>query len=408
VTSLTSSDHVIVVGAGLSGWRLVESLRNEGFDGAITLIGDEVHLPYDRPPLSKQVLSGKWDLAKASLATHDHVVSLAATLRLGARVTHLDVENTSVTLADSSVVRGSRVAIATGCRARELRVPSYGVLPTLRNRDDVDRLNEALGRLSPASVVAIVGGGFVGAEVATSLRARGFTPVVVEAAARPLIGVLGDEVSMWLLRLASDAGVELRTNHQLKDVTEDDAGYHLTFDDGTTLDAGAVLAAVGSSLDLDWLNDSGLHVDNGVVVDNDLQAASGVAAIGDVARFPWSNAAGEELVRIEHWQVATDHAAQLADFWMGGGSDTTSMVPYFWSDQYDKKLQLLGHPRPSDDVVCVSGSPEEGKWLALYSRNSFVTGVVTLSQPRGLALSRGLLESPTTLDEALAAAPWST
>jgi 3-phenylpropionate/trans-cinnamate dioxygenase ferredoxin reductase subunit len=408
VTALTSSDHVLVVGAGLAGWRLAESLRTEGFDGKITLIGDEVHLPYDRPPLSKQVLSGKWDVAKASLATHDHVVSLAATMRLGARVTHLDVDSTSVTLADSSEVHGTRVAIATGCRARELRVPSSGLLPSLRSRDDLERLNDTLARLAPKGVVAIVGGGFVGAEVATSLSTRGFTPIVVEAAARPLQSVLGDEVSTWLLRLASDFGVELRTNHQLQDVTTDDLGYHLTFGDGTILDAGAVLAAVGSSLDLEWLNDSGLHLDNGVVVDNDLQAAPGVAAIGDVARFPWSNAAGEELVRIEHWQVATDHAAQLADFWMGGGSETTSMVPYFWSDQYGKKLQLLGHPRPNDEVVRVSGSPDEGRWLALYSRDSFVTGVVTLSQPRGLALSRGLLESPTTLDQALAAAPWSS
>lgn len=405
--TLTSSDHVVVVGAGLAGWRLVESLRNKGFDGEITLIGDEVHLPYDRPPLSKQILSGKWDVAKASLATHDHVESLAATLRLGTCVTRLDVASTSVTLDDSSVVQGSRVAIATGCRARQLRVPSSGVLATLRNRDDVERLNNALAHLAPAGVVAIVGGGFVGAEAATSLSTRGLTPVVLEAAARPLENVLGDEVSRWLLRLASDFGIELRTNQRLEDVTTDEAGYHLSFADGTTLDAGAVLAAVGSSLDLEWLRDSGLHLDDGVVVDNDLQAAPGVAAIGDVARFPWSNAAGEELVRIEHWQVATDHAAQLADFWVSGDRETTSMVPYFWSDQYGKKLQLLGHPHPSDDVLRVSGSPDEGKWLALFSRRGFVTGVVTLSQPRALALSRGLLERPTTLEEALSAAPWS-
>lgn len=405
--TLTSSDHVVVVGAGLAGWRLVESLRNKGFDGEITLIGDEVHLPYDRPPLSKQILSGKWDVAKASLATHDHVESLAATLRLGTCVTRLDVASTSVTLDDSSVVQGSRVAIATGCRARQLRVPSSGVLATLRNRDDVERLNNALAHLAPAGVVAIVGGGFVGAEAATSLSTRGLTPVVLEAAARPLENVLGDEVSRWLLRLASDFGIELRTNQRLEDVTTDEAGYHLSFADGTTLDAEAVLAAVGSSLDLEWLRDSGLHLDDGVVVDNDLQAAPGVAAIGDVARFPWSNAAGEELVRIEHWQVATDHAAQLADFWVSGDPETTSMVPYFWSDQYGKKLQLLGHPHPSDDVLRVSGSPDEGKWLALFSRRGFVTGVVTLSQPRALALSRGLLERPTTLEEALSAAPWS-
>jgi NADPH-dependent 2,4-dienoyl-CoA reductase/sulfur reductase-like enzyme len=406
VTSLQSHDHVIVVGAGLSGWRLAESLRNEGYDGALTLIGDEPYPPYDRPPLSKQVLSGKWDIEKASLATHDHVASLDATLRLGTAVTKLDVAATSITLADSSTIEGTRVALALGCRARTLPTPSSGVLPSLRSRDDLEKLNLALASLESGSVVAIVGGGFVGAEVATSVLSRGFRPIVIEAAARPLLSVLGEEISEWLARLPSDFDVELRANQQLEDVKRVDAGYQLVFADGSNLEAGAVLAAVGSALDLGWLDDSGLHLDNGIVVDRDFQAAPGVAALGDVARFPFSNSAGEELIRIEHWEVSVNQAAHLAHFWMTG-ERATSTVPYFWSDQYGKKIQQLGHPHPSDDVTRVAGSPEEGKWLALYSRDGNVTGVVALSQPRGLSLSRGILETPTTLKAALALAPWN-
>ena len=407
MTPLQSHDHVVVVGAGLAGWRLVESLRNEGYDGALSLIGDEPYAPYDRPPLSKQVLSGKWDIAKASLATHDHVTSLDATLRLGSAVTKLDAAATSVTLADSSTIEGTHVALALGCRARSLRTPSSGPLPSLRSRDDLERLNGALAPLAPDSVVAIIGGGFVGAEVATSLRARGFTPIVIEAAARPLLGVLGEEISQWLAYLPGDFGIELRANQQLLDVTKIDAGHRLAFADGSTLDAGAVLAAVGSSLDVGWLEDSGLHLDDGIVVDRDFQAAPGVAALGDVARFPFSNSAGDEMIRIEHWEVSVNQAAHLAHFWMSGES-AASTVPYFWSDQYGKKIQQLGHPHPSDDVTRVAGSPDEGKWVALYSREGNVTGVVALSQPRGLSLSRELLEHPTTLDAALAAAPWSS
>jgi NADPH-dependent 2,4-dienoyl-CoA reductase/sulfur reductase-like enzyme len=299
------------------------------------------------------------------------------------------------------------VALALGCRARAFVTPSSGVLPSLRSRDDVEKLNQNLASQAPASVVAIVGGGFVGAEVATSLLARGFTPIVIEAAARPLLGVLGEEMSEWLVRLPSDAGIELRVNQELKDVTKTDAGYRLDFADGSTLEAGVVLAAVGSSLDLEWLDDSGLHLENGIVVDRDFLAAPAVAAIGDVARFPFSNSVGEEMIRIEHWEVAVNQAAHLAHFWMSGES-AASTVPYFWSDQYGKKIQQLGHPHPSDDVTRVVGSPGEGKWVALYSRGGVVTGVVALSQPRGLSLSRGLLETPTTLSTALAAAPWAS
>jgi NAD(P)H-nitrite reductase large subunit len=407
VSPLQASDHVVVVGAGLAGWRLVESLRLEGFAGAITLIGDEEHAPYDRPPLSKQVLSGKWTLDKTVLASEDKLRDSEAMVRLGVRATNLDVPATSVGLADGSLVVGTHVALATGSNARALSFAASGVLPSLRNHGDVLRLSATLDTLEPQSVVAVIGGGFVGAEAATALKARGFTPIVLEAARRPLMTVTGDVVSAWLEPLASDVGIELRTDQRISDVRPTESDYLIEFEDGSTLHAGAVLSAVGSSIDVAWLEGSGLALDDGVVVDGDLQAARHVAALGDVARFRWTNALGDELVRIEHWQVATDHAAQLARFWVHGEHLDAVMVPYFWSDQYGKKIQMLGHPHATDEVTLVSGSVEERKWLALYSRGGVVTGAVALHQPRGLMLSKPLLEAATSLEAAIERAPWS-
>jgi len=406
VSPLRSSDHVIVVGAGLAGWRFIELLRAEGYDGALTLVGDEHHAPYDRPPLSKQVLSGKWEVDKATLASPQQLAESGATLRLGVRATQLDVEATSVRLADDSLLVGTHVVLATGSRARHLSFASSGALDTLRSRDDLVHLDGVLASLAPESVAAVIGGGFVGAEVATSMKARGLVPVVLEAAERPLIAAVGEEASTWLSPLAANADVELRTSQRLNNVTKNDHGFVLDFEDGTHLKAGAVLAAVGSSLDLEWLANSGLTLDEGVVVDRDLQAAPRVAAIGDVARFVLRSAIGEEPVRVEHWQNATEHAGELAHFWMSGERASHVMVPYFWSDQYGQKIQMIGHPHASDDVVIVSGGLDEGRWLALYSRDGLVSGALSLSHPRHLALARHVLESPTTLDDAIASAPW--
>jgi NADPH-dependent 2,4-dienoyl-CoA reductase/sulfur reductase-like enzyme len=405
VSQLLPTDDVTVVGAGLAGWRFVESLRTEGFEGHITLVGEEIHAPYDRPPLSKQVLSGKWDVTKATLASPAQLDESGVTLRLGVRATQLDVAETSVALADGTSVVGTHVVLAIGTTARSLSFPTIGPLPTLRNHDDVLRLTSTLDALAPESVVVVIGGGFVGAEAATSLQSRGFTPVVLEAAERPLLSVLGERVSTWLEPLGRNAGIDVRTNQTVDDVIELNDGFVVELQDGSRIAAGAVLAAVGSSLDVAWLEDSGLTLDDGVVVDQNLQAAPRVGAIGDVARFRWSSPVDEELVRIEHWQVATDHAAHLAHFWMTGETPAP-MVPYFWSDQYGKKIQLLGHPHPDDDVDIVSGSTEDAKWLALYSRGGVVTGAVALSQPRWLMLAKPLLDRKTLLEEALESTPW--
>jgi len=405
--TLSSNDHVVVVGAGLAGWRFVEALRREGFTGAITLVGEEPFAPYDRPPLSKNVLVGKWDVEKTTLATPEKIVASGVELRLGQRATALDVATSSVQLADGSSIAGTFVVIATGTRARRLGYSADDVVHTLRGRRDVEGLNDALARAGEGSAVAVIGGGFIGAEVATALHARGFSPVILEVAERPLLGVLGPEVAGWLEGLPQDAGIELRTSQQIADVVARDEHVVIRFVDGDELVVPTVVVGAGAVVNEEWLTSSGLEVDNGVVVDENLLATENVGAIGDVARFTWQSALGPQRVRIEHWQVANDHAAHLAHFLTTGNSLAHTLVPYFWSDQYGKKIQVLGHPSPHDDVVMVSGSIVEGRWVALYSRAGLVSGVVTLANPRGLMLSKVLLDEPTSIDDARSRSPWS-
>jgi NADPH-dependent 2,4-dienoyl-CoA reductase/sulfur reductase-like enzyme len=407
MSPLSSSDHVVVVGAGFAGWRFAEALRREGFDGAVTLIGDEPYAPYDRPPLSKQVLVGKWDVGHATLATPENLAKADVGLHLGVAAVGLDVASTTVHLADGSEVAGTHVVIATGTRARRLSFSADADIHTLRDHDDVVGLLGDLARLDERDVVAVVGGGFIGAEVATQLHARGLQPIVLEAGERPLLHVLGPEPSAWLADLAKNAGVELRNGVQISDVGRDGEGFKVQFGDGTELHAAVVVEGAGAVVNDEWLATSGLTVDNGVVVDEHLLATDRIAAIGDVARFNWKSVTGDELVRIEHWEVANMHANALAHYWMTGLPPRTLLVPYFWSDQYGKKIQMLGHARPTDDVTLVSGSPVEGKWVAVYSREGVVTGLLALSHPRALMLSKHLLEAPTTLEAAHDEAPWA-
>ncbi len=396
--TLTSTDHVVVVGAGLAGWRFIESLRRDGYEGKITLIGDEPYVPYDRPPLSKQVLSGKWEIDKTVLASDEALESANITSIFGVSATSLDVMSHTVTLENGETVSGTHIVIATGTRARRIPFSDESLVHTIRNRKDIEGLNALLATVPEGATVAVIGGGFIGAEAATALKARGLTPVVLEALQRPLIGALGDQASQWLLPLASNAEIELRTSQVIRDVSDGS----VVFADGSSLEVAAVVLGVGAEVNTEWLQSSGLVLDGGVVVDEHLLASPTIGALGDVAKFPFKG----ELTRIEHWQVATDHAAALSLHW-AKGEKAPDMVPYFWSDQYGKKIQMLGHPHPSDDVVKVAGSDEEGRWLALYSRGGVVTGILSLSQPRWLMVSKVLLDEETTLTRAMELQPWA-
>ena len=406
--ALGPSDQVIVVGAGLSGWRLIEGLRREGFAGPVTLVGAEHHLPYDRPPLSKQVLTAKWPLERTSLATPERVSELDVRTRLGDAAVSLDLAGRAVTLASGERIDATHVVIATGVRARRLPFTADAAIHVLRTIDDLTAvLGELDAGLGDAPAV-IIGGGFVGAEAATSLRARGQSVIVLEALERPLLGVVGPVVSAWLEPLAADAGVELRSGQTVLDVAGARGDLLVTLGDGDAIRASIVIVAVGAEPNTSWLGDAGLDVTNGVLCDEYLQSAPGIYAMGDVARFRWVHEPFDEVVRIEHWQVANDHASALAGLLAGTTSAPVSVVPYFWSDQYGKKIQSLGHPAPNDEVHLVAGSPEEGRWLALFSRGDVVSAAIALSSPRALMLTHSLVESHATLAAAIDLAPWAS
>lgn len=404
--TLAPDARVVVVGAGLAGWRLAESLRREGFAGPVTIVGDEPDPPYDRPPLTKQVLRGDWALERADLATAERVAAAGVDLRLGEAAASLDAGARRVTLASGEALDADALVVATGSRARALDFPSAGAPATLRRRADAAALVAVAQGLEPGAPVVVIGGGFVGAEVATSLHARGLAPVVLEALAHPLLGVLGPDVARWLAPLPERAGVELRAGAGVADVAGGPGGYRVSLSDGSVLGAPLVVLAVGAAPNVEWLEGSGLEVDRGVVVDEGFAGAPGVYAIGDVARFPLRGPAGVELVRVEHWQNAADQAAHLARR-LVGGEPLAPATPYFWSDQYGAKVQLLGHPDPDDLATRVVYDEPSGRFLALYSRDGVVTGVVALSMPRALVLSKPLVDVATRLDDALAAAPWA-
>ncbi len=408
MSSLQPSHSLIVVGAGLAGWRLVEALRRDGFSGELLLLGAESQRPYDRPPLSKQVLSTKWTIDRAELASAERLKELNVNFLASHTATSLDVDTHCVKTSAGEQYRASHIVIATGSRARTLDYSATEHVHTVRTHDDVVRLLGELSEKDEPRDVVIIGGGFIGAEAATSLATLGHRVTVLEAMERPLMNVVGPDVATWLEGLAADADITLRGSQVVLDVVADAESLRVLMGDGSSIGASLVIVAVGALANCEWLESSGLEIRGGVVVDDHLSAGNDIWAIGDVARFTWRHDPFVEELRIEHWQTANDHAQYLAAQLLSAEpSPPLSMVPYFWSDQYGKKIQMLGHPAPTDEVTCVLGSPEEAKWLAIYSRDGLVTGLIALSHPRALMMSRDLVGEHSTVENALALQPWT-
>jgi NADPH-dependent 2,4-dienoyl-CoA reductase/sulfur reductase-like enzyme len=379
---------IVIVGGGLAGWRTAENLRRHDVTGRITIVSNEEPGPYDRPPLSKQILSGKLTLDDISLAKGDAFDAADVTWVTDVAVS-LDPEAKRVTLKSGESLVGDAIEIATGTRARRLPFAAMDHCHVVRTASDASTLRERLISLDAPSRVVIIGGGFIGAEVATAARQHGHDVIVLEGQVRPLEGVLGTTVATWLQPLAGTAGVDLRVNQLVRDVTRGDDG---TFDIATeagTMTADVVVVGAGALVNTEWLHASGLDVTNGVAVDKHLLAAPGIYAAGDVARF-WYHG---EQTRIEHWQIANDHATYIAQHLAGRTTEEFSTLAYFWSDQYGAKIQMLGHPHRDDEVELVNGSLEANKWVAHYRHDGELTGVIALNNPRELILSRNLFSA---------------
>jgi NADPH-dependent 2,4-dienoyl-CoA reductase/sulfur reductase-like enzyme len=406
--------RIVVVGASLAGLRAAEELRAQGFAGTVTLVGDEPHAPYDRPPLSKQVLAGTMPPERTALdvARPGGVEGLDVDWRLGRRVTALDPQARQVTLAGGRErISYDGLVIATGASPREL--PGTGGLAgvhTLRTLDDCAAIRAGLA--GGARRVVVVGAGFIGSEVAATCRTAGHAVTVLEALPVPLGRALGPEMGSALGDLHRDHGTEVRLGTGVA-WFEGSGGRveRVRLASGEAVAADLVVVGIGVAPNTGWLAGSGLALDDGVVCDATTWVAPGVVAAGDVARWP-SHRFGE-LMRVEHWDNAIamgEHAARrlladLADADPGDpGLAPYDPVPWFWSDQYDRKIQLAGRSSGADEVRVVDGDPAERRFVALYRRGDRVTGVLAMNRPRLLVTYRGLVERGATWDEALAEA----
>jgi 3-phenylpropionate/trans-cinnamate dioxygenase ferredoxin reductase subunit len=407
---LDRDSTIAVVGASLAGLRAAETARAEGHRGPVVVIGAETHVPYDRPPLSKQFLAGTWDLDRIRLRAPEKLDALGLDLRLGRRAVSLDVEGHGLVLDDGDRVGFDGLVVATGSLPRRLGgtegVAGVHVLRTLEDSVDL------AGALAPAVAggevrLVVVGAGFIGAEVAATAHGLGAHVTVVEALEVPLGRVLGDEMGALCGELHRDHGVELRTGVGVAGLRTEPEGEGrrvtgVELAGGEVVTADVVVVGIGVVPATAWLEGSGLEVDNGVVVDATLHAGDGVVAAGDLAR--WFDVGAGTFRRVEHWTNAAEQGAMAARNLIAGRPAAVAYapVPYFWSDQYDVKIQMIGYPSPGDDVVVVDGSPAERRFVALFGRGGGFHAALGFGRPRQLMGYRPLLEAKVGFDEALA------
>ncbi|MEU8866248.1 NAD(P)/FAD-dependent oxidoreductase [Streptomyces umbrinus] len=385
--------RIVVVGASAAGLAAAETLRREGYAGTLTLIGDEPRLPYDRPPLSKQFLTGQWDTGQLALRARTDLDALGLDLRLGIAATGLDPATRSVHLADGSAVPYDALVIATGVRPRRLPGRDAHVLRTL---DDALALRDRLG---PGRRLVVVGAGFLGAEAAATAAGLGADVTLLEPAPVPLAHVVGTEIGRVLSHTHQERGVELRTGVTVSHVT--DTGVLLG--DGELVEGDEVLVSVGSQPNTEWLAGSGLDVRDGVACDAYCEAAAGIYAAGDVAR--WYNPLFATSMRIEHRTNAAEQGMAVARNLLAAPEARKAFapVPYFWSDQYDMKIQAYGYLRGHDEVAVVEGDLGDRRFVVAYRTGDRLTGVLGVGvTPKALRGWRQALTAGTSWHEVAA------
>jgi NADPH-dependent 2,4-dienoyl-CoA reductase/sulfur reductase-like enzyme len=390
---------IVVVGASLAGVRAVETLRAEGFSGAITLIGAETHTPYDRPPLSKEILRGEWQPDKISLR-RDGYDPLALDLELGRRAVALRTSERKVVLDDGRQIGFDALVVATGTEARRLRTGhDLDGVYVLRTLDDALALRAALER---GPRVAIVGAGFIGLEVAASCRARGLAVTVVEPQPEPLASILGRDMGAVCAALHRDHGVDLRTGVGAERIEGTSRVERVVLSDGSAIAADVVVVGIGVAPATAWLAGSGLVLDDGVVCDACCRtSAAGVVAAGDVAR--WYNPLFGSTMRVEHWTNAAEQGVAAARTLLAGddGARVFAPVPTFWSDQYDVKIQFGGRAPAGAEVHVAHRKPEDRRFVALYRAEDRLAGVLAFKRSAQFVRYCELIERRATWDEAL-------
>ena len=392
-----SISRLVIVGASLAGLRAAQAARKAGFDGGLVMVGEERHLPYTRPPLSKELLAGEHDVGQVQFPCD----TLEAEWRLGVPAASLDRERRRVVLADGDEVAYDRLILATGSRPR--RWPGAGAdldnIHVLRNLEDALALRAAFdGRPR----VAIVGAGFIGCEVAQTARKEGLEVTVIDIAATPMLP-LGPELGEWCAALHRENGVDLRLGTGvatlLGSATQVEA-VELT--DGERVAADVVVIGLGAVPNTEWLAGSGLRADPELACDATLTTVDDpdILGAGDIVSWPHPLADGE-TVRIEHWTVAAEQG-QLAGrnaLIPADERKTYQTPPYFWSDQYDKKIQSIGFPGRAERLELIESTPDRTRLVYAGERDGRVVGVIAINAARRLGAYRMALENPPVFEE---------
>ncbi len=398
--------NIVIVGASLAGTRAAETLRSGGFTGTITMVGAEAQKPYDRPPLSKNYLAGDWDEERVALRKPEALDELNLTWKLGVAATALDTAEKSVTLADGSIISYDGLIIATGGDVRRLpNQPAIAGVHTLRTLDDATALRD---EIAEGTKVVVIGAGFIGLEAAATAKKRGADVTVLEGLEAPLIRAMGAEMGAAIGAVHERNGVRVMCSVHVASINGGAKVTGVTLASGETIPADVVIVGIGVSPATTWLESSGLTLRDGVVCNANLNAGPEMVFVaGDVLRWPNALFADVEAdMRVEHWTNAAEQGAVAATNLLAAMNAQPQMpyevVPFFWSDQFDARIQCLGRPSANARVDVVAGNPSDGKWCSIYSVNDRLTAVLGVSQPKLVMPSRGLLSTHTSREDALA------
>ena len=380
-------DRILVVGGSLAGVNAIESLREHGHQGEITLVSGEHHLPYDRPPLSKEALKAGPVLDELLLKEAGWYSENGVELRLGVRATALDTADRTLTLSNGDQLTYDGLVIATGCVSRPL--PALAAAPRVHVVRDFADAASLHAELQPGRHLVVVGAGFIGLEVAATARELGLDVSVVELAQVPLTRVLGDEAGGWFREFHTERGVNLYCGTTVTKVSPGAGCTTVELSDGTVLKADVVAAGVGVTPATDWLAGSGIHVDDGVLCDPALRtAAPDVVAAGDVVR--WHNQLFGEQMRVEQWLNAVEQGEHAARTLLGDSQPFTH-VPYFWSDQFDAMVRFVGRGAATDTIEVKRVN--DRSLVALFGKDDVLEGALCINAPRALARSKVAIQN---------------
>lgn len=396
---MANLDSIVVVGGSLAGLRGAEALRRLGFEGRLSLVGAEPHRPYDRPPLSKDFLEGKREADDIALTKPESWDGLELDLHLGRRAIALATGDRQVTLDDDTTLGFDGCLIATGASPRSLPgTPDLPGIHVLRTLDDAVAIRSALDG-SPR--VAVVGAGFIGAEVAATCRGRGLEVTMIEALPTPLANALPQAIGDVCAAVHRDAGVDVVCDARVEGFEGGERVSGVKLEGGRVVPADLVVVGIGVAPETAWLEGSGLGLDNGVVCDETCLAAPGITAAGDVARWP-SPRFGRSL-RVEHWTNAVEMGEAAAERLLVGEGEAKPFdpVPYVWSDQYDRKIMSAGSISPDDEMHIGHGTLEERRFVALFGREGRLSGALCFNRAPQLMKYRRLMRENGSWQEAL-------